>query len=171
MAGWGRGSSATASRRRAPVAAATVVGLTLVAVACTSSTPDPVVSRGARPVDKRVCAEASPESGLEALDRELVPYGPDVLGIESTWGDGSNRLTIYSGGYFDDIFEAYDDLEPVGAAEVRGEEATVYEASFLGDPVWAATWREDGDIPCDAHAVISIGMDEAAFRRHLGSVR
>jgi hypothetical protein len=67
-------------------------------------------------VDKRVCAEASPESGLEALDRELVPYGPDVLGIESTW-------------------------------------------------------REDGDIPCDAHAVISIGMDEAAFRRHLGSVR
>jgi hypothetical protein len=146
-----------------------VVGACLLA-ACSAPEDAPVVSRGARPAEKRICAEAVPDSDLEALDRELVPYGPDVLGVESTWGDGTGRLVVYSGGFFDDIFEAYDDLEPYGTAEVRGQSATLLSASFLGDEVWAATWREDDETPCDAHAVLTVGMAEAEFLRHLGAI-
>ena len=146
-----------------------VVGACLLA-ACGSQDDAQVVTRGARPAEKRICPEAVPYSTVEALDRELVPYGPDVLGVESTWGGDSSRLVVYSGGYFDDIFEAYDDLEPYGTAEVRGLPATLLSASFLGDEVWAATWREDAEIPCDAHAVLTVGMTEADFLRHLGAI-
>lgn len=125
-----------------------------------------------RPADKATCSEALLGSDiLPPLDRTLVPYGPQLLGVETTYGDADRRVRIISGGYLDDVFEAYDDMVEIDSAIVRDTEAIVLESELLGDPVFAAVWREDTEAPCDAHAIITTGLSEAVFEELLASIQ
>lgn len=126
--------------------------------------------RTTRPVSKTTCPEATLTSGLQPLDRTLVPLGPQLLGVETTFGDDRWTLRIISGGYLDDILEAYDDLTQVGSADVRGTSATLLTTTFLRDPVQVAVWHEDTDPPCDTHAIVAVGMTRGEFARQLAAV-
>lgn len=77
---------------------------------------------------------------------------------------------LVSGGYLDDVLEAYDDLEPIGALTVRGSNATLLAGDFLDQPAHAAYWREAAPAPCDAHAVLARGLSSAEFQQVLKGV-
>ena len=69
------------------------------------------------------------------------------------------------------MFEAYDDMEEVGSQEIRGVEARLFRSSLMEQPVRAAIWREPLPSPCDAHAVIAVGLTDAEFDRVLAGLR
>ena len=145
--------------------------LTFALLGCSNGFSGTPTTTSSRPSAKDTCAETTLVSELEAIDRILMPYGETLLGVETTWGDETRQLQIISGGYLDDVFEAYDDLAEVGEADVRGARATVFATSFLGRPVRAAVWREaEESPPCDAHAVIATGLSAEEFDVQLRSV-
>ena len=127
-----------------------------------------------RSTSKATCAEArlmNLPDGVEQLDRELVPLGPELLSVVTTFGGEGVAITVVSGGFFDDILEAFDDLLVTGSVRVRDEEATVLVGSLLDEPVGAAMWREaDQAPPCDAHAVVSLGLEAGEFQDLLTGV-
>lgn len=146
--------------------------LGMMICSCSGSQPDiDGISTATRPAYKQTCAEATLVSDLDALDRRLVPYGPTLLGVDAVWGDDERRFRVISGGYLDDVFEAYDELEEIGRTEIRGSEATLLASSLLGEPVRAAVWYEKEETPCDVHAVIATGLDDEEFERQLRAVR
>ncbi len=120
-----------------------------------------------RSADLTTCAEttlsADRPAKLTPLDRTLVPYGDGLLGVETTFGDENRTVRVISGGYFDDIFEAYDQLDEIGVVDIQGTEATLLASSLLGVPIRALVWRIDLTAPCDARAVIATGLSDSEF--------
>ena len=124
-----------------------------------------------RPAAKSTCPEATLTSEMEPIDRVLVPYSDTLLGVETVWGTEDKRIRLVSGGYLDDVLEAYDDLEESGRTELRDSEATLLRSSLMDVPVRVAVWREDVEAPCDTHALIAIGLSDEEFDRQLESVK
>ncbi len=158
-------------RAAAPRSLGPLLLVVLVVLLGCSSVDEARPSPATRPAHKSTCAEAKLESGLPSKDRLLVPYGPTLLGVETTWGGEGQEVTIISGGYLDDVFEAYDDLEQIGTMKLRGTEATLFSSSLLEEPIRAAVWREDLEPPCDAHAIIAIGLNDQEFAEQLAGLR
>lgn len=122
-------------------------------------------------VERKICPESVidlPER-WELADRHYVPYSPTVIGVENEYVAGHQQLQVTSGGYLDELTEAYDGLEPRASQHLRAElAADVSTVRHLGSEVWVATWREPQlAVPCDARAVIGQDLDEAAFRNAL----
>lgn len=103
-----------------------------------SQTPPTAASR---PVEKTTCAEATFSelpAGWELSDCRLVPYGPALLGVEAKFecpGDGEGRAILISGGYLDDVLEAYDDLTFDRWREVSGNRAMTFAGSLMTERV------------------------------------
>lgn len=112
-------------------------------------------------------------SGLEARDRKLVPLSPTLLGVEESFDDGARRsVIIISGGYLDDVLEAYDDLAVVDRLDTDVGRMTMLEGTLLEDTVRVAYWRAaDATAPCDVRAVFGVNVAEAAFTRMLVGLR
>lgn len=152
--------------------------LVLLCTGCGLARTEPARRAGEamRPGSKETCSEAT----LTALpadvwpsDRELVPLRTDLLGVEATYSDETEErvVVLVSGGYLDDVLEAYDDLAPMGGVAVRGSNATVLAGEFLGQPAHASYWREGGiDAPCDVHAVLSRGLTSQEFQQVLAGL-
>jgi hypothetical protein len=126
-------------------------------------------------VRHEVCPEADPAvlpRDFRAADRELPRFSRDLLGVQTTFEGRSGRsLDIISGGYADDVAEAYDDLSEAGVVGIRGIPATLYAGTFLNVPVRMAVWRlPDVEAPCDVHAVIGTGVTETEFREVLAGL-
>ncbi len=109
-------------------------------------------------------------SDLEPLDRRLVPFSQTLLGVETVWGAETKRVRLVSGGYLDDVLEAYDDLESWDERRVRDSDATLLRSMLLDDLVLVAVWREGVEPPCDAHALIATGLTEVEFEEQLESI-
>lgn len=150
----------------------TVSGLAvLVALSACGAPPSGETLPESRTAQKTTCPEVTLASDLAPLDRKLVPYSADLLGVETTFGDGDKRVRLISGGYLDDAFEPYDDMTEFGSMTIRNSEALLLSSSLLGKPVWAAVWREAVDPPCDAHAIIATGLSDQEFLTQLGLLR
>lgn len=120
-----------------------------------------------RPAAKETCADVvwqPPRSlVLEQRSRELVPFTPTLLGVQSTWeGDGFSVETV-AGGYVDDVTEPYDNLVPTGTLALRGDpEASILHGSLQSRPVLLVLWRDGSQpAPCDVHAFLVEGADAA----------
>ena len=125
-----------------------------------------------RPAAKDTCAEAVLDTARPALDRRLVNFSPTLLGVETLYGNDVARVRVVSGGYLDDVLEAYDDLVPVGTAVIRDTEAELLATDLLGVPVRVAVWRESGETPpCDAHALIATGLTDSQFATEIALLR
>lgn len=145
-----------------------VLAAGMMLAACSTQTLDESISPpSTRPATKTTCPEATLTSGLEPLDRVLVPYSNTLLGVETVWGTSNQRIRVISGGYLDDVLEAYDNLAETGRTRIRNSEATVLETKLLEVPVQVAVWRENEDPPCDTHAVIATGLSAEEFNRQL----
>jgi len=110
---------------------------------------------------------------LTSSNRELIPLSSTLLGVQSSFAnpDGARTVQVISGGYVDDIAEAYDNLRPTRSAEVLGSRVTVLTTDFMNRQVWLGYWRQSGVArPCDVHAVISRGLGEAEFREVLAGL-
>ena len=130
-----------------------------------------------RPAVKVTCPDVGwappPELALEQTDRELVGFGPTLLGVETTWAGTGLTVRTVAGGYVDDLTEPYDDLAVAGAVSVSGGiEAEVLRGSLQGTPVLAVLWRDPvQQVPCDVHALLAVGVErgqEAEVLRGLG---
>lgn len=152
------------------ISALAVIGL--LAVCCSPPTgQDSLPSTPpTRPADKDTCVEIGLDSEYPPLDRRLVPYSSTLLGVETEWGDGSKHILIVSGGYLDDIFEPYDDLDSYATIDVGGYEADLLNTVLLNRTVHAAVWRTTEVSPCDAKAVVTTGLDRPEFERLLNSL-
>lgn len=144
------------------LAAAALLGIGISA--CAPDQERPV----ATPLEaaKTTCDElvlANDAFGLELVDRVLVPYSRQILGVEATYEDDlGRRLNVVSGGYLDDITETYDDLQPAGTTELADATADVLEGSFLGTPITVA-YLIGADPPCSTLAVVAIGFSPEEF--------
>lgn len=138
--------------------------LTLSIGACTAAQGPPVATP--LTADKTTCDElvlANNAFGLELVDRVLVPYSREILGVEATYEDSlGRRLTVMSGGYLDDITETYDDLQPAGTTELADATADVLEGSFLGTPI-TVVYLIGADPPCSTLAVVAVGFSPEEF--------
>jgi hypothetical protein len=106
----------------------------------------------------------STDAGFALVNRNLVGYGPATLGVEEDYASDGATLRIVSGGYFDEITEPYDTVQPVGTVPVRGADAEVLAGPYQDSIVHIALWREPGlDTPCDAHAIVATGVTEQRF--------
>lgn len=123
-----------------------------------------------RPADKATCNEVTLVSEYPPLDRRLVPYSSTLLGVETEWGHQSKHVLVVSGGYLDDVFEPYDDLDLYSTAEVGGYDADLLSTVLLNRTVFAAVWRTAEISPCDAKAIIATGLDQAEFESLLGDL-
>ncbi len=109
---------------------------------------------------------------LELADRELVPLSESTYGVESTFGTDERGFMLVSGGYLDDVLEAYDDLQKVGEAAVRGVDADMLAGTFVRpDDTRAAIWREPDEPPCDAHALVAWNLTAKQFDRVVDGLR
>lgn len=174
----------TGPRRHLTVA---IVGLVvlLAALAATRLTPRSRTAPHARPVlapttqrtaNKTICPSLKPSSlptGIAAKDRNLVPFSAAVLGVDQTWENSAaaRSVEVVDGGYVDDITEPYDGLVPGPSITVDGVRSTVLTTVFLKRPVWLAYWRQPGvAVPCDVHAVVTLGLSRAEFSTVVGSL-
>lgn len=119
----------------------------------------------ARPAAKHTCTDVvwkPPASlGVVQTGRQLVGFGPTLLGLQSTWaGDGFTAETV-AGGYVDDLTEAYDDLHVTGSLTLRpGVEADVLHGRLLNKGLFLVIWRDPAEeVPCDVHALLVTGAD------------
>jgi len=146
------------------------LGVLLVSAACSSpSTGTPVAAAHAaastRPAAKQTCPDVAwhpPASvALEQRTRDLVPFGPAILGVQSTWQGAGFTVETVAGGYVDDLTEPYDDLRTTGTLSLRGDpEAEVMHGSLQGSPVLLVLWRDRSvAAPCDVHAFLVQGAD------------
>lgn len=96
--------------------------------------------------------------GAREVDRLLVPLAPQVLGSEQSFEFDNARITLISGGYFDDITEPFDDLVVDDHFDIRGSTADVLRGQYLDEVITVVLWRESSTpVPCDAHAAIVAG--------------
>lgn len=148
--------------------------MTGLAAACGSGAPDRPVSEQSD-ATKVTCPD--PEltvlpAGLEPVERELVGYGPQVLGVVETYAADDLEVLVVSGGYLDDIAEPYDELAPRRLTTIRGVEAEVLTGTLLDRPVQFVAWREPAHTaPCGTHALIATGVSPPVFDRILSGIR
>jgi hypothetical protein len=110
---------------------------------------------------------------MEQVSRELVGFGPTLLGVETTWAGDGVRVETVAGGYVDDLTEAYDDLRPAGVVALPGgAEAEILRGSLLGDPVVVAVWRDPAlEVPCDVRALVITGAERRVATALLDGLR
>ncbi len=140
-----------------------------------ANTP-PLTAASPAPAQKVTCAEpvvTRLPSGMRTVERRLEPYGPQLLGVQVMHADANDARTllVVTGGYLDEVIEAYDDLEPRGRLSIRRHQAAWLSGSFLDRPVNVAVWLEKETEPCDVRAVIAEGLSAQAFRRSVQSIR
>jgi hypothetical protein len=157
--------------RRVPTlpAGAALVALALVVSGCGGGAADDRTGARAapstRPAMKQTCPDvawAPPASvPLEHASRELVPFAPTLLGVQSTWRGNGFTVETVSGGYVDDLTEPYDNLQPTGTLSLHGDShAEVMHGSLQGSPVLLVLWRDRTQaVPCDVHAFLVQGAD------------
>ena len=156
-------------RRLALVGAALVVPAVALTGCSATPTPgdadSPRADTSTRPAAKSTCPDVlwdgPPSLQLEQISRELVPWSPTLLGVDTTWrGDGFTVETV-SGGYMDELTEPYDDLQQTGTRSLQGDpEAAILHGSFQGSPVLMVLWRDSSQaVPCDVHAFLVQGAD------------
>lgn len=171
---WVTGCTA-ASGRTEPAGQATEGEKTAGEATADKATADKATA-ASRPVAKHTCSDVvwePPASlGVVQTGRELVGFGPALLGLHTSWrGDGFTAETV-AGGYEDDLTEAYDDLQVTDTLPLRpGIQAEVQQGRLLDDRVLAVVWRDPAEeVPCDVHALLVTGADpgqEAALLRGL----
>jgi hypothetical protein len=149
--------------------------LAALIVAC-SGGPKPLVEtavgKSARPAtDRMTCPELvftqAPE-GFELSDRELIPFSPAVVGVETTYSSGVDRqeIQLLSGGYADEVTETYDNLTPVRNLRVLDADAVILSGSLLTNSVRIVLWRAPASTaPCDLHAAIGLNISDDQFDR------
>lgn len=168
--------------RRSVAAGAVALLLTLTAVGCSGSSADgsAAVDRPAansRPAVKETCPDVAwqpPASvRVEQGARELVPFGPTLLGVDSTWRGNGFIVQTVAGGYVDDLTEPYDDLQPSGTIAVSGDPAAeVMRGTFQGRPVLMVLWRDLAQaVPCDVHVFLVQDADPVTEDILLGGLR
>jgi hypothetical protein len=163
---WGTGLE----YRHGLVGAALVV-LTVAVTGCTGSPPPepaaPHAAASTRPATKATCPDVQwdppPSVPLERTSRDLVPFSPTLLGVDTTWRGDDFTVETVSGGYVDELTEPYDDLRPAGTRSLHGDtDAQVMHGSFQGSPVLLVVWRDSSQaVPCDVHALLVQGADAA----------
>lgn len=105
-------------------------------------------------------------------DRQLVPLSKSTFGVESTYGNDRRGFMLVSGGYLDDVLEAYDELNKTGEADVRGVRADVLVGTFVEpNDTRVAIWREPVEPPCDAHALVAWNLTARQFQGVLKGLR
>ena len=138
--------------------------IALALAACAMEQPQPEATTLAAAKD--TCDElvfAGNSSSLTLVDRVLVPYSRTIFGVEATYEDDQGRtLILVSGGYLDDIIEAYDELEPAGAIELGGNAADLLEGLYIGVPIGVA-YRLGSNLPCSTLAAVAIGFSSEEF--------
>lgn len=112
-------------------------------------------------------------AGVVARDRELQPLSSTLFGVEAVYDDGGRRsVTVITGGYLDDVLEAYDDLAVVDRLDTKVGRVTVLDGTLLSDTVRVAYWRAtDVAAPCDVRAVFAVNVAERPFGRMLAGLR
>ena len=154
------------SGRRLVACAAALVLVGLATAGCGGGGATSYPTAATRPATKATCPAPSlpADSGFELVDRTLVGFGPTTLGVEEAYERDGATMEVVSGGYFDEVTEAFDTLEIVGKASVRGGDADVLAGPYQDSTVHIALWREPGiEVPCDAHAIIVTGVTEQQF--------
>jgi len=132
--------------------------------ACASASP-PSATSTTRPAAKTTCSEINLNvpSDFELVEQRLFGLDPRNLGRERRYRTPADDLRIIaiSGGYLDDVLDAYDDLAPAGKRAVGGLAVEGYSGSFFGQPVFVTTWL-DPESPslCARRVVTSFGLDE-----------
>jgi hypothetical protein len=109
---------------------------------------------------------------LEHTSRELVPFSPTLLGVQSTWdGDGFTVETV-AGGYVDDLTEEYDNLQLSSTIPLRNDlGAEVLHGTLQGSPVLVVLWRDETQpVPCDVQVLIVQGADVATEELLIGGL-
>lgn len=126
-----------------------------------------------RPAGKRTCPTIALRlEGAREVDRVLVPLAPQVLGSEQSFEFDDSRITLISGGYFDDITEPFDDLVVDDHFDIRGTTADVLRGQYLNDAITVVLWRESSTpVPCDAHAAIVAGGHVGTTNSALDAIR
>jgi hypothetical protein len=147
---------------------------------CGAKTPDHPVDGHApastRPAAKQTCPDVDWQPttpNIEQTSRELIGFGPTLLGVHTTWaGDGFTAETM-AGGYVDDLTEPYDNLAVTGTLIVAsGAEAEVMHGTLQGAPVLVVVWREPNQArPCDVRALVVQGADVATEGELLAGLR
>ena len=134
-----------------------VMAMTLAACATAQPQSETITLAASKTTcDELVLARDS--TSLTLVDRVLVPYTRTILGVEATYEDDQGRtLILVSGGYLDDITEAFDNLEPSGSMKLGDVAADTLSGSFLGAPIEVA-YRLGTDPPCSTLAVVAIGF-------------
>lgn len=160
----------SARRVRSPWSALLIAGSLLSAAGCAAGTGQAASEAAAapdRPAAKKTCPDVAwdppPSLHVVQTSRELVGFGPTLLGVRSTWaGDGFTAETV-AGGYVDDLTEGYDDLQVTASLTLEhGAEAEVLRGRMLDAPVLVAVWRDTiEEVPCDVHALLVTGADVA----------
>jgi len=154
------------NHRRPVPALGVAIGLCVLVAACGSSGKVDTPAAPTRPATKDTCPSptVAADGGLQLVDRQLVGFGPTVLGVEEQYSGSGVSMRVFSGGYFDEITEPYDTISPVGTIRIRGADASIFAGPYQDTTVRIALWREEGvQPPCDAHAVVATGIDEAQF--------
>jgi hypothetical protein len=153
----------------------TAIGCTGGSAHAPAATGRPAVDT--RPAEKQTCPDVGwqpPASvAAEQTARELVPFGPTVLGVNTSWqGDGFTVETV-AGGYVDDLTEPYDDLRPTGMLSLSGDpDAEVMRGSLQGKRVLLVLWRDGSQpVPCDVHVFLVHGADPPTEALLVGGLR
>lgn len=157
-------------------AALSLVGLS---AACGSDLTDgSATTASTAAVTASTCAEAVlgfVPDGLEMVRRDLVPYSPRVRGITTDYaetGGGGRTITVVSGGFLDEVTEAYDNLEVGLTRLLLGQEVNVLVGSVLDTPVRVVLWRTpETQSPCDVHAIVATKVSDTDFEAVLDGVR
>jgi hypothetical protein len=155
---------------RLRVAGAALVVSASALAGCSAAPPiraadSPRAAASTRPAGKATCADVQwdppPSLRLEQTSRELVPWSPVLLGVDTTWRAGGFTVETVSGGYMDELTEPYDDLRPTGTRSLEGGlDAQVLHGSFQASPVLLVLWRDPSQpVPCDVHAFLVQGAD------------
>jgi hypothetical protein len=114
--------------------------------------------------------------GLHLGRRDLVPYSPTTRGITKQYepanGGDDRTITVVSGGFLDEVTEAYDNLEVGPTRVLLGQRLNVMIGSVLDTPVRVVIWRLDGtESPCDVQAIVATNLSETEFDLVLDGVR
>jgi hypothetical protein len=170
-------------RRRWLAPAGTVLLLlTVTVIGCTGGAADEgaVAGRPAartRPAVKETCPDVAwqppPSVAVQQGTRELVPFGPTLLGVDSTWQGDGFTVETRAGGYVDDLTEPYDNLRTTGTLSLTGDPAAEVMHGSLGrSPVLLVLWRDGSEsAPCDIHAFLVQGADPATEALLIGGLR
>jgi hypothetical protein len=157
-------------RSRAPLRPVLIAALSLAA-ACGGEAPAPAAERAPA---RTTCPPLGFETTLDGFretDRELVPYSPTVMGVEATFKDEARMIQLISGGYLDDVLEAYDDLHPLPTVDMNGAQATAMTGESLSGTVHVAVWKQPAAFePCGLRVVLTHGFDDPAFFDLLAAV-